>query len=359
MKKYIVVGLLVMSFIISPVFVSAQTQTSQPDQIATLIHLLQSLVQLLQQQLSMLQGQAPVNNNGNLKTYLGNSFQFQYPSLLSASLTPQEESVFLTHSVAYRHPNPCDFRGDGQPLDKITDFNVSLKVFGTSLKDTMRANRGDLVEQFFQGSALQTSPGFIDQFDIGSLHGYRITSGAEGCGNFAYYFPLSTNKTLFVSRSFISEFKPINADYQKYLNVPGVIIPSQEENFFKTILSSFISRPTSVTVLSPNGGEEWTRGANLPIRWNTTNNSRVDVMLKFQSCSDGGPCSPTQGETIVRNVSGGLYNWIVGNVLPGGTEWDSGTVAMIGNYKIQVCLAGTQTCDSGDLPFKIVLPAHD
>lgn len=58
MKKYVVVSLLVMSFILSPVFVSAQT--SQPDQIATLIRLLQSLVQLLQQQLSMLQGQNPI-----------------------------------------------------------------------------------------------------------------------------------------------------------------------------------------------------------------------------------------------------------------------------------------------------------
>src|SRR3989344_4956078 len=55
MKKYIVVGLLVMSFIISPVFVSAQTP--QQDQTATLIRLLQSLVQLLQQQLSILRGQ--------------------------------------------------------------------------------------------------------------------------------------------------------------------------------------------------------------------------------------------------------------------------------------------------------------
>lgn len=57
MKKFIVVGLLAMSFIITPVFASAQTP--QPDQITTLIRLLQSLVQLLQQQLLMLQGQIP------------------------------------------------------------------------------------------------------------------------------------------------------------------------------------------------------------------------------------------------------------------------------------------------------------
>jgi len=59
MKKYIVVGLLVMSFIISPIFVSAQTP--QPDQTATLIRLLQNLIQLLQQQLMTLRGIQPLS----------------------------------------------------------------------------------------------------------------------------------------------------------------------------------------------------------------------------------------------------------------------------------------------------------
>ncbi len=101
MKKYIVVGLLLSSFILSPVFVSAQT--SQPDQIATLICLLQSLVQLLQQQLSMLQGQNPVTqtlspqqrvdilqqlNNSTTTTQTGGVFesvQFNLPSCGSKS----------------------------------------------------------------------------------------------------------------------------------------------------------------------------------------------------------------------------------------------------------------------------------
>jgi hypothetical protein len=190
MKKYIVVGLLMMSFIITPVFVSAQTP--QSDQIATLIRLLQSLVQLLQQQLLTLRMQNPV----------------------AQTLSPQQRADILR--------------------------NLS-----------------------------------------------------------------------------------------------------------------------NITVLSPNGGEEWARGANLPIRWNMPGNSRVDVMLKFQSCGNDDPCSPTQGETVARNVSGGSYNWIVGNVLPGGTEWDSNTVAMTGNYKIQICLTGTQTCDFSDFLFRIVMPATD
>jgi len=167
------------------------------------------------------------NTNTNVKTYRGASFEFQYPSTLSLSV--QGESVALTHSVAYRHPDPCDFKGDGQPLGKITDFSVSLRMFNLGLKDTVKANETDyLMNEFFSSNTLKTSPGFIDEFSVNSLQGYRVTSGVEGCGRFTYYFPISTNKTLFVSRAFISEFQPINADYQKYLNVSGVISPSQE-----------------------------------------------------------------------------------------------------------------------------------
>ena len=79
MKKYIVVSLLVMSFILSPVFVSAQT--SQSDQTATLIRLLQFLVQLLQQQLSMLQGQTP--------SFVGNSVS-EIPDIIKNITTDVE-----------------------------------------------------------------------------------------------------------------------------------------------------------------------------------------------------------------------------------------------------------------------------
>lgn len=185
-------------------------------------------------------------NNGSddtdTKNYHGASFEFQYPSILS--LNDEGESVVLTHSVAYRHQSPCAFKGDGQILDKITDFSVSLRIFNFGLKDTVKANENDyLMKDFFSSDTLKTSPGFIDEFSVDSLQGYRITTGVEGCGFFTYYFPISANKTLFVSRDFISEFRAMTADYQKNLNVPGIILPDQEENYFKEILSSFKAKP--------------------------------------------------------------------------------------------------------------------
>lgn len=181
------------------------------------------------------------SSNVDAKTYRDNSFEFKYPSILT--VTSQGENVLISHMVDYKHQDVCDFIGNVPSLDKITDFNTSLRIFNSGLKDTMQANESDnLVNDFFQDDTIITSPGFIDKFNIGSLQGYKITKGVEGCGIYTYYFPLSVNKTLFVSRAFISEFK-FNPDVQTYLNVPGVIPPDQEEDFFKTILSSFKEMP--------------------------------------------------------------------------------------------------------------------
>jgi hypothetical protein len=173
-----------------------------------------------------------------VRTYRGDSFEFRYPSeLLVAS---QGEGVLVTHSVAYRHDNPCDFKGNGQPLDKITDFDIFLRVFSNGLKETMGENEtAYLMDNYFQGATIETLPGFIDEYNIGALSGYQVTSGAEGCGRYTYYFPLSAGETLFVSRAFVPELQPINVDYREYLNVSGIILPEEEESFFKAIISSF------------------------------------------------------------------------------------------------------------------------
>ena len=82
-------------------------------------------------------------------------------------------------------------------------------------------------------------PGFIDVINIGSLEGYRITQGVEGCGEYTYYFPITTEVTLVVVRYFITELNPITVDYEKFLNLPDVISPIKEEKLFNQILSTF------------------------------------------------------------------------------------------------------------------------
>lgn len=174
----------------------------------------------------------------NEKTYSNSSFEFTYPSVLTVKA--QEGSVSVDHAVAYKHPNVCDFKGDAPDLEQITDFSVSLKVFDSGLKETMRANEvEDFVSTHFQGDTITIEPGYIDEANIGSLRGYSIAGTFEGCGRYDYYFPLSDNKTLLASRTIVTEFQPISADYQTYLKVPGVIPPTEEESFFRMIISSF------------------------------------------------------------------------------------------------------------------------
>lgn len=182
-------------------------------------------------------------NNPGWEKYSGTSFVFEYPSLISVK--QEGETVTLNHSVAYKHPDPCDFKGDPRtPLkEMISDFGISLMVFNKNLKDSIQSNESDYVAKSFdENGALIASTettGFISKFSAGSLDGFEIVKGVEGCGVYTYYFPISFSKTLFVKRPFVSELTPVGTgQYQTYLNLPGIISPIKEKEFFVKILSS-------------------------------------------------------------------------------------------------------------------------
>lgn len=166
-------------------------------------------------------------------------FEIRYPENI-ITVSQEGEKVILIHSIPFEHPNPCDFIGDAPPLKELTDFRVSLQIINKNFKETIMANEGDyVVSNFLPGNTLQIEPGYIDKINIGSLKGYRITEGVEGCGYYAYYFPLDENNTLKVERSFITELQPIIVDNEKYLKIPGVIPPDKEEKLFNQIVSTF------------------------------------------------------------------------------------------------------------------------
>lgn len=175
------------------------------------------------------------------KTYLYKKpgFELKYPADLLI-LYKEGEKVILTHSIPFEHVNPCDFVGDAPPLKELTDFRVVLETISKNFKETIRANESySIILNYLTDDTLRIYPGFIDQASIGSLKGYRITEGVEGCGFFAYYFPLDSNNTLKVERSYITELQPIIKDYKEYLKLPGIISPDEEEKLFNQILSSF------------------------------------------------------------------------------------------------------------------------
>jgi hypothetical protein len=165
--------------------------------------------------------------------------QFEYPKKI-VSLLEQQNKIFLNHSVVFEHNNPCDFKGDGLKLKELADFRVNLELFKGDLEAAVKNQESeDFVSNYLSEKKLKLEQGFIDEIAIGGLKGYIVTQGIEGCGQYTYYFPLNSENTLIIWRSFVPELQPIIEDYQKNLQIPGIISPDQEEILFRQIFSTF------------------------------------------------------------------------------------------------------------------------
>ena len=155
-------------------------------------------------------------------------------------------------------------------------------------------------------------------------------------------------------------------EIKTYVN--NVLVFDSSDSYFKIV---DITQP-SITVLSPNGGETWTKGTTQTIKWQDN--------TVYPPCVVGSPCAsqspkyydiklvtyypPCAGEvcpkysyiapyTIATGVSGSSSNWYVGKIV----NYDgTGGTAPDGSYTVQICQTGTNTCDSSDSYFKIVAP---
>ncbi|HEY9584591.1 MAG TPA: peptidoglycan-binding protein [Candidatus Paceibacterota bacterium] len=130
---------------------------------------------------------------------------------------------------------------------------------------------------------------------------------------------------------------------------------------------SCVETKASITVLSPNGGESWSKGTMQTIKWQDN--------TPFPKCPEGAYCMPPAPKlydiklmpyqtpcpigfacpayspapyTIAKSVTGPTYDWKVGSIP---NLYDA--LAGDGSYTIQVCQSGTNTCDSSDSYFKI------
>ena len=130
-----------------------------------------------------------------------------------------------------------------------------------------------------------------------------------------------------------------------------------------------------ITVLSPNGGETWTKGQTQTIKWQDNSPvplwecpvgancvppapSSYDIKLApyYAPCTTS-PCPMTAmmypylaPYTIASGVYGSSYNWFVAHTI----DIDAIGNAPDGSYTVQVCKAGTEVCDSSDSYFKII-----
>jgi peptidoglycan hydrolase-like protein with peptidoglycan-binding domain len=113
-----------------------------------------------------------------------------------------------------------------------------------------------------------------------------------------------------------------------------------------------------VTVLSPNGGENWNINSVQAITWKLSDtfnsNAKVDLYLYSQAYPPvvcvRAPCGPFFGTPIYnldKNISNtGAYNWIVG------TDIVNNPIPR-GSYGVKICVAGTDDCDYSDGTFTL------
>ncbi|MDP3948070.1 MAG: peptidoglycan-binding protein [bacterium] len=125
-----------------------------------------------------------------------------------------------------------------------------------------------------------------------------------------------------------------------------------------------------ITVISPNGGETWTKGTTQTIKWGDN--------TPIPTCPVGAQCAPQAPKyfdiklatyyppctgticpaypyrvpyTIASSVYGSQYSWLVGKIV---NTYGAGDTAPDGSYTVQVCRTGESgICDWSDGYFKI------
>lgn len=240
----ILTGLIILGFVAYVYLANKGAQPIQP-------YLVEDSASKTKESKIISQSSLPTADTTTWTTYKGlhadEEFEFKYPSDI-LKLDAKDDAITLRHSTPLRHVNPCDERDNPTTLDNLTDVDITMQFLQGNLGDAISKNEPPefLSEYFYYSDPgyqdLRLIPGFIDFIDIGSLHGYRITSGIEGCGVYTYYFPgLQTGRILIVKRTY-GELTSLGTESQKYRTLPGVILPDEEEKIVHGILSTFKER---------------------------------------------------------------------------------------------------------------------
>ncbi len=126
------------------------------------------------------------------------------------------------------------------------------------------------------------------------------------------------------------------------------------------------SNASPLNIISPNGGEIWTKGTTQTIKWNSLAYFRATYadlkLVPYYQCPVGSGCPAISRAlvtyAIAKNISinQNSLSWKVGEYIPE-------VMTMIyppvyptvddGQYTIEICEAGTSNCESSDRPFTI------
>ncbi len=180
----------------------------------------------------------PTDDMANWKTYTNAKYGFEVRHPMELTIKEDAKGVVFSHSVPYKHHDSCDLKGGAPVLKEVVDFNATLKVFNTDVESAVKATFS-FPKDIIENGQFKLSPGFVDEYSSGSLKGYILKIGAEGCGVNTYYFPLNALNTLVVSQRFTAERTELITGYEKVLALPGMINPKDEDKIFNQLLSTF------------------------------------------------------------------------------------------------------------------------
>ena len=155
------------------------------------------------------------NETTDWKTYRNYLYEFKYSGKLK--LSEVNGKVTLSHSIPYENSGECDMTGDNKTYSTLTDFKLSFEKV-----------TGNLKFEYTDG-----------EYSLGGLKGPWQYTGAEGCGEYIYHFPIA-GITLVVKRDAIQATSRLSTawDLDKILKVPGVISKEESQRLFDQILST-------------------------------------------------------------------------------------------------------------------------
>lgn len=163
------------------------------------------------------------------KSFKLGTLEFFYPD----NLTMRQElsgAVSLYHVLPYNHKDSCDFKGDEPILESVTDFYSAYKIYDKDILSSVKFDMG--------GNPMTSALKKESAYTIGTMNGYKIYRGIEGCGTYEYYLPISPVQTLVISRNLYAQTLGLNRDSVVLANIPGLITKGEEESTFNNILFS-------------------------------------------------------------------------------------------------------------------------
>jgi hypothetical protein len=194
-------------------------------------------------------GESPNKHYANSET----GISFTYPEYLTASTAAG--MAILHHDIPYENGGACDMMGDEKKYDRLTDFEMNIRIIDRNLTETVKTISPYIPQENFANGELMASPGFIDPCTIGRFSGFAIYEGAEGCGHTRYYFRLSGDKTLVLTNASIQALSGaiVQEKVNEVLAVPGVISREKNMEVFESIVRSLIiDRPWARADTNPS-----------------------------------------------------------------------------------------------------------